>query len=112
MNRRGFFSVLAGMAATATLDPERLLWVPGKKLISIPKPIPETWGAGLQFFTEFPERINGLHTVGESLFAMTEGGLYRIHPTGLFEKIASVIGPAVTCEPVPARWELFPNPWR
>ncbi|MGD0012803.1 MAG: hypothetical protein ABSD56_00025 [Bryobacteraceae bacterium] len=38
MNRRGFFAVLAGVAATAVLDPERLLWVPGKKLISIPRP--------------------------------------------------------------------------
>lgn len=32
MNRRGFLGLLAG----AVLDPERLLWVPGKKLISIP----------------------------------------------------------------------------
>ena len=32
--RRGF---LAAMVATAVLDPERLLWVPGKKLISIPE---------------------------------------------------------------------------
>jgi hypothetical protein len=35
MNRRGF---LATLIAGAVLDPERLLWVPGKKLISIPKP--------------------------------------------------------------------------
>ena len=34
MNRRGFFAALSGFA----LDPERLLWTPGKKLISIPKP--------------------------------------------------------------------------
>lgn len=40
MNRRGFFGLLAGFAATATMDPERLLWVPGKKLISIPSPHP------------------------------------------------------------------------
>ncbi len=38
MNRRGFLTSLLGIAATATLDPERLLWVPGKKLTSIPKP--------------------------------------------------------------------------
>ncbi len=36
MNRRSFLSTLLGGAAVA-LDPERLLWVPGKKLISIPK---------------------------------------------------------------------------
>lgn len=36
MNRRGFFAAFAAIAAAATLDPERLLWVPGRKLISIP----------------------------------------------------------------------------
>lgn len=36
MNRRGFFGTLFGGAAAMALDPERLLWVPGKKLISIP----------------------------------------------------------------------------
>jgi hypothetical protein len=36
MNRRAFFSLLsAGVAAAA--DPERLLWTPGRKLISIPR---------------------------------------------------------------------------
>lgn len=35
MNRRGFLAALAGAFVT---DPERLLWVPGKKLISIPAP--------------------------------------------------------------------------
>lgn len=35
MNRRNF---LASLLATAVLDPERLLWVPGAKTISIPAP--------------------------------------------------------------------------
>ncbi len=35
MNRRGF---LAAVLATAALDPERLLWQPCRKLISIPAP--------------------------------------------------------------------------
>lgn len=34
MNRRSF---LATLAAGLTLDPERLLWRPGAKMISIPK---------------------------------------------------------------------------
>lgn len=38
-SRRGFFSLLGGAAAALTLDPERALWVPGKKLISIPRMI-------------------------------------------------------------------------
>ena len=36
MNRRNFFSTLAAFTATAALDPEKLLWRPGPKLISIP----------------------------------------------------------------------------
>lgn len=37
MNRRGFLSALLGTASALALDPERALFVPGKKLISIPK---------------------------------------------------------------------------
>jgi len=35
--RRGFLSLLGGAAAALVLDPERALWVPGRKLISIPE---------------------------------------------------------------------------
>ena len=38
MTRRGLFGILGAAVAAATLDPDRLLWVPGKKLISIPAP--------------------------------------------------------------------------
>lgn len=34
--RRGFLSLLGASIATASLDPDRLLWVPGQKTISIP----------------------------------------------------------------------------
>ena len=37
MNRRGF---LAALASALVIDPERLLWVPGWKSISIPRPSP------------------------------------------------------------------------
>lgn len=40
MNRRGFLGALAGAIAGATLDPERALWRPGAKLISIPPVAP------------------------------------------------------------------------
>jgi len=36
MTRRGLIGALLG---AATMDPERLLWVPGKRVISIPKPV-------------------------------------------------------------------------
>jgi hypothetical protein len=36
-SRRAFLSIL-GIGAAMVADPERALWVPGRKLISIPKP--------------------------------------------------------------------------
>jgi len=36
MNRRGFLGSLAAAISAATLDPEKLLWVPGKKTIFVP----------------------------------------------------------------------------
>ena len=47
MNRRGFLAALMG---AAVLDPERLLWVPGRKLISIPKPPQVVIGATLLYW--------------------------------------------------------------
>lgn len=38
MNRRSFLSTLAGALAATQYDPEKTLWVPGRKLFSIPKP--------------------------------------------------------------------------
>lgn len=36
ITRRGLFRTLAGTAAAVAYDPERALWVPGQRLISIP----------------------------------------------------------------------------
>jgi hypothetical protein len=38
LSRRGLLGLFAGAAAAVVIDPERALWVPGKKLISIPNP--------------------------------------------------------------------------
>lgn len=40
MTRRALLAMLAAAAAAALADPERLVWVPGRKLISIPAPAP------------------------------------------------------------------------
>ena len=37
--RRRFLSLIGAFGAEAVLDPERLLWRRGAKLISIPKPV-------------------------------------------------------------------------
>jgi hypothetical protein len=39
LSRRSFFArISAGVAAASVLDPERLLWIPGARTISIPAP--------------------------------------------------------------------------
>jgi len=48
IGRRGFLGALLG---AAVLDPERLLWVPGKKMISIPAPAIKT--ARFQYVIDF-----------------------------------------------------------
>lgn len=64
MNRRGFLSTLL---AGPMMDPERAIWVPNRKMISIPKPRPVLWHDG---FT--------LSMVGISTQAMRSLGLlYR-----------------------------------
>lgn len=37
MNRRGFLGFLGAAIVGATLDPEKAIWEPGRKLISIPR---------------------------------------------------------------------------
>lgn len=43
MTRRGFLASLGAALAGATLDPEKLLWVPGARLISIPRARVDPW---------------------------------------------------------------------
>lgn len=38
MNRRRMLGSLLGAVCAVALDPEKLLWVPGSKMISIPRP--------------------------------------------------------------------------
>ena len=60
MNRRSF---LAGLATAFVVDPERLLWVPGKKTISIPKPRPFIAGIDLGEMVEIREYIQISHNL-------------------------------------------------
>ena len=69
IGRRGFLSVLGGVAATAVLDPEYLLWVPGAKTFSIP-PDP-SWDAyyrGLSNAETLAAQREFIHPNLETLF--------------------------------------------
>ncbi len=66
MNRRAFLAALVGAAAAAA-DPERLLWVPGRKLISIPAPRFLVFHTGAFCLT-----------FGPSLISQTQGSSIRV----------------------------------
>ncbi len=60
--RRGFLSLFAA----AAIDPERLLWVPGKKLISIPAP-------RLRYVS-----MDLGHSQSSAVFWVAKDGIYQI----------------------------------
>lgn len=70
MNRRGFLSALISAGVAAAADPERLLWTPGKKLISIPAPQPIEI---LRIPDPLPFLIDDLFTLGsdETIYRIT-----------------------------------------
>ena len=72
MNRRAFLSMVAAGMAGSVLDPERLLWVPGKKTIFLPsiqQPVGMT-------FTLSNARL----VVGDEF---TIGGVWSTNPHGM-----------------------------
>ncbi len=85
MNRRLFLSSLAAFAGTAVLDPEKLLWRPGK-LISIPAPPTlafhplafdsHYWGAGLGWNPDGSPYREVLQKMAERLAASIDAKLY------------------------------------
>lgn len=81
MNRRAFFATLAaGLAAVA--DPERLLWVPGRKLISIPARSVE-----LKFSPGYEEELYvlSMRYIAPALRAYEEHLLAGLFPAGYFQ---------------------------
>jgi hypothetical protein len=82
MTRRSLLSLFAAAPLVAAIDPEKLLWVPGRKLISIPKPRPvELCSKGLRPFATLPDPCI-LWVVGERLFAATRDATYEVKPSG------------------------------
>lgn len=75
LNRRGFLGALGAAIAGATLDPERALWIPSRKLISVPAPL-----GTVSVMTSF-----GFFTVGDIITFGTDLQRFRVmavHPSG------------------------------
>jgi hypothetical protein len=85
MNRRGFLAMLAG----AVLDPERLLWVPGKKLISIPaESAPWPWRHGPFLVTAHMEGSSDVAAIMERLLnhRWTMDPVWRQHAQDMIDR--------------------------
>lgn len=90
MNRRNLFGALAALAATAALDPERLLWVPGRKLISIPAPMLPP--SPLRLYAELPCPIDKIFNVSKRLFVIGSQTLFEVFPDGSYSALNARVG--------------------
>ena len=87
MTRRSLFGVLASAAAAFALDPERALWVPGAKTISIPEPVqipryfPFVSGAALRAFCETQANEMDRHMLDYIQSIARDGKLPKIGDT-------------------------------
>jgi len=79
MTRRALLAALAGGLAAAQ-DPERLLWTPGKKLISIPKPAPAWpgWADPPAIVLSGSGVLTGYFNVGDLLSFGSDPQCYRV----------------------------------
>jgi hypothetical protein len=78
MNRRAFFSALAAGIATAQMDPDRLLWVPGRKLISIPAEAPRLLAPDLTLTTSAFRTFRVGDVISVCLSRAEGSQLYRV----------------------------------
>jgi hypothetical protein len=98
MNRRGFLSALIAAGTAAAIDPEKLLWEPGRKLISIPKPGPMIVSDG--WASDFVGKLR----IGDKF---TIPGFYAVNPL----KFHQLFIVTAVHESGHVRAELKPVPW-
>jgi len=61
MDRRSFLSLFGAAAIGATLDPEKLLWIPGQKTIFLPSVTSFTQDLPLMYPLDMVDVIVGYH---------------------------------------------------
>lgn len=86
-SRRGFLASLAGAAAIA-LDPERALWVPGAKLISIPRP--SSSPIAVRYYATYDADQNAIVDVYKVGFPTREG--FRFAGVHVYREAFTLIG--------------------
>ncbi len=69
MNRRQMLGYLAAAVAGSTLDPERLLWRPGAKLISVPSGIVKVEAVWIKVSTHLAPEVLIVPGFAASAFA-------------------------------------------
>ena len=90
LNRRGFLGTLL---AGAALDPERLLWVPGKKLISIPKPRLLSLRFLHFFNSEANSMVSRVDILPDSFVGPPIGEIYRVSQQHALKLISERLDP-------------------
>jgi hypothetical protein len=96
LTRRAFFSLLGG-GAVALADPEKCLWVPGARLISIPAPRVRCWSV--------TEGAWAIQTVRNHLLS---GQIEALFCPPYWPKIGDTINLRIPRRFVP----YDPDPWR
>ena len=86
-SRRGFLASLISAGAVAAIDPERLLWVPGKRLISIPRPSFVSILGPSRVVAEFVKRERGFGFMGCQIsFRLPASHAFNVGDIILFNK--------------------------
>jgi hypothetical protein len=116
LSRRGLLGTLFGAASSAVLDPERALWQPGAKTISIPAPVvlkPIGFTVGDVFTIDGVYSINPITRSSTGMlrqFVVTQSGLHATLSGMEFHPSIQVNGQYANSLVERRRGPMRPNP--
>ena len=93
MTRRAPLALIAG----ASLDPERLLWQPGRKLISIPKPVVVHWNTGPIMTDRFGISSDFVFRAPRLTYTLRPSGRIAFQRLSSLPNITTQMGGATSC---------------